>query len=207
MGRTDPTEEFRSVLDRFPSGLKTLIEAEVAAGNRILHAGAGHPAPPVGEQVMFAEELKTREKNAKDGLRFHERESSSHHQEITDDQGLFWVLTAPLPPPPLPDMNRIRDRANFSPEPVHGVMRVFARDEVEMDVRGEMLVLHEEGRRTDIIWTWNKGNYPYRSSLSPWWYIEQRRSEPMSEEEKERVLERFMAYGRAHISSNIELRD
>lgn len=207
MGRTDPTEEFRSVLDRFPSGLKTLIEAEVAAGNRILHAGAGHPAPPVGEQVMFAEELKTREKNAKDGLRFHERESSSHHQEITDDQGLFWVLTAPLPPPPLPDMNRIRDRANFSPEPVHGVMRVFARDEVEMHVRGEMLVLHEEGQRTDIIWTWNKGNYLYRSSLSPWWYIEQRRSEPMSEEEKERVLERFMAYGRAHMSSNIELRD
>ncbi len=203
----DISKEHQRVVDLFPAALKALIEAELAAGNRIVHAGAGHPAPPVAEQVMFAEELKTREKNAKDGLRFHERESSSHHQEITDDHGLFWILTAPLPPPPLPDMNTIRDRANFSPEPVHGVMRVFARDEVEMDVRGEMLVLHEEGRRTDIIWTWNKGNYLYRSSLSPWWYIEQRRSEPMSEEEKERVLERFMAYGRAHISSNIELRD
>ena len=201
------SKEHARIIALFPALLKTLVEAELAAGNRIVHAGGGHPAPPVGEQVMFAEDLKTRKKKAKDGLRFRERESSSHHQEITDDQGFFWVLTAPLPPPPMPDMNAIRDRANFSPEPVHGVMRVFARDEVEMDVRGEMLVLHEDGRRTDIIWTWNKGNYLYRSSLSPWWYIEERRSEAMSEEEKELVLERFMAFARAHISSSVELRD
>ncbi len=201
------SKEHRRIIDLFPAPLKALIEAELAAGGRIIHAGAGHPAPPVGEQVVFADDLKTRDSNATDGIRFHQRESSSHHQELTDEQGLFWVLTAPHPPPPAPDMNAIRDRANYCPEPVHGVMRVFGRDEVEMDVRGEMLVLHEEFRRTDIIWTWNKGNYLYRSSLSPWWYIEERRSVPMSEEEKERVLERFMAYGRAHISSNIELRD
>ncbi|MBP7516008.1 MAG: hypothetical protein KA791_15780 [Flavobacteriales bacterium] len=200
-------KEQQRVIVLFPAALRGLIEAEIAAGNRIIHAGAGHPAPPAGEQVMFAEDLKTRKKTAKDGLRFHERESSSHHQEITDDQGFFWILTAPLPPPPDPDMNAIRaaHRVEYTPPPV--VVKTFAHDTVEMDIRGEMLILHEEGRRTDIIWTWNKGNYLYRSSLSAWWYPAERRSQPMTDEEKETVLERFMAYGRSFISSTIELRD
>ncbi len=61
-----------------------------------------------------------------------------------------------------------------------------------MDHRGEMLILHEEDRRTDIVWTWNRGNQLYRSSLSPWWYPKERRSAPMTEEEKERVIALFM---------------
>ena len=202
-----PSEEQQRIVRLFPAALRALIHAELAAGNRIIHAGAGHPAPPAGEQVMFAEDLKTREKNATDELRYSERESSSHHQEITDAQGFFWILTAPLPPPPDPDMNATRasHSVQYTPPPV--VVKTFARGTVEMDVRGEMLILHETERRTDIIWTWNKGNYLYRSSLSAWWYPAERRSEPMSDEEKEKVLEGFMAYGRSHISSSIELRD
>ena len=203
----DISKDHQRIIDLFPAALKALIGSELAAGNRILHAGAGHPAPPAGEQVMFAADLKTRKKNATDGLHFYERNSSSHHQEITDDQKFFWILTAPLPPPPDPDMNAIRaaHSVEYTPPPV--VVMSFAHDTVEMDVRGEMLILHETDRRTDIIWTWNKGNYLYRSSLSAWWYPAERRSQPMTDEEKERVLERFMEYGRSHISSTIELRD
>lgn len=35
--------EHLAVLDRFPPALRALVEAEIAAGNRIIEAGAGHP--------------------------------------------------------------------------------------------------------------------------------------------------------------------
>lgn len=81
----------------------------------------------------------------------------------------------------------------------------YPHDTLEMDFRGEVLILHETDRRTTIVWTWSRGSALYRSSLNPWWYPIERRSRPMSEEEKERVIERFMAYARVHIGSNIEL--
>lgn len=199
--------EHQRVVNLFPAPLKALIEAELAAGIMIVHAGAGHPAPPAGDQVMFAEDLKTREKNAKDGSRFRERASSSHQQELTDDQGFYRILTAPLPPTPHSDMDAIRAMHSAAYTPPPAVVKTFAHDTMEMDIRGEMLILHETDRRTDISWTWNKGNYLYRSSLSPWWYPAERRTQPMTEEEKETVLERFMAYGRSIISSTKELRD
>jgi hypothetical protein len=199
--------EHQRIIALFPATLRVLIEAELVAGNRIIHAGAGHPAPPAGEQVMFAEDLKTIKAGDGYELDVYARDSSSHFEEITDKQRFFWVLSAPHPPPPEPDMNAVRaaHSAQYTPPPV--VVKTFAHDTVEMDVRGEMLILHETDRRTDIIWTWNKGNYLYRSSLSAWWYPAERRSQPMTDEEKERVLERFMEYGRTYISANIELRD
>lgn len=119
--------------------------------------------------IKLAYDLKNRDKNAPDGLHLFERESSTHHQEVSDDRRFFWILTAPLPPPPEPEMNAIRDRANLSMEQPKGVMRVYQREGIEQDYRGELLILHEEDRRTEIVWTWNRGNQLYRSSLSPWW--------------------------------------
>lgn len=197
----------QAVLDRFPLRLKALVLAELEAGNFIIEAGAGHPAPPAGDMIKLGHDLITRANDAADDLHCQERYSSTHHQEISDEERFFWILTAPLPPPSEPDMNTIREHANFSQQAGPIVERSFPPGTVEMDVRGEMLILHEANRRTDIIWTWNRGNQLYRSSLSPWWYPTERRSEPMNEEEKERVIDRFMAYARANISSNIELRD
>lgn len=55
-------------------------------------------------------------------------------------------------------MNAIRDRANFSADPPRGLLGGNRYDEVEPDVRGEMRVLQEEGRRSDITGTWNNGS-------------------------------------------------
>lgn len=92
----------------------------------------------------------------------------------------------------------------FEPTPI---ARAHQPGTIEMDPRGEMLILHEADRRADIIWTWNKGNLLYRSSLSAWWYPKERRTQAMTEDEIEEVIQRFMDYARVHIGSNIELRD
>lgn len=199
--------DHQAVLDLFPPALRALADSELALGNRIIHAGAGHPAPPAGAQIMFAHDLFTQDQGLLNGLHRYDRNASTHHQEISDADRFFWILTAPLPPPPEPDMNAIRDRANLTQEAPPGVMPVYKCDEVELDYRGEMLILHEKDRRTDIVWTWNRGNQLYRSSLSPWWYPEERRSQEMTAAEKEEVIRRFLEFARRNISDKIELRD
>ncbi|MCB0771895.1 MAG: hypothetical protein KDB93_00805 [Flavobacteriales bacterium] len=199
--------DHQAVLDRFPPALRALAGSELALGNRIIHAGAGHPAPPAGAQIMFAQDLLTRDRELLNGLHCYDRNASTHHQEVSDADRFFWILTVPLPPPPEPDMDAIRDRANLATEQPPAVMRVYTCNEVELDYRGEMLILHEQDRRTDIVWTWNRGNQLYRSSLSPWWYPDERRSQEMTEAEKEAVIQRFLEFARRNISPNIELRD
>lgn len=191
-----------SILERFPDALRGLIEAELAAGNAIIEAGGGHPAPPAGEMIKLAGDLRT---PLPPGLCSQVRNTSLHHAEVTDTEGLFWVLTAPHAPPLEPDMDAIR--AACAPVYAPPVVRTFPPGSIEMDHRGEMLILHEAERRTDIIWTWNRGNRLYRSSLSPWWYPGKRRWQPMTEEEKEAVIARFMEYARRTIGGHIELHD
>ncbi len=200
------TAEHGRILVRFPPALKALVEAELAAGNTIVDAGAGHPAPPAGDMIKLAHDLRTRIPNANDGLSAHARNTSTHHTEITDADRFFFILTAAHPPPPPPDMDAIRNARNYSPPPPVAPV-VHAPGKVEMDYRGEMLIYHETERRTDIIWTWSRGNHYYRSSLTHWWYPAERRSVPLTEEEKEAVLAKFIAYGHAHIGSNIKVVD
>ncbi|MBK6776686.1 MAG: hypothetical protein IPG74_12910 [Flavobacteriales bacterium] len=61
------TDEHRRLLDRFPPALKALVEVELAAGNTIIDARAGHPAPPAGDMIMLARDLGTRTANLDDG--------------------------------------------------------------------------------------------------------------------------------------------
>ena len=189
--------EHMKVLDRFPDRLKELVLSELRAGNRIVSAGGGHPAPPAGEQIMLAHDLMG--EHDVTGLDVYARNTSLHHVEITDDARFYWVLTAPLPAPAEPDMNAIRQRIAsqaLPPEP-----KVYPPGTVEMDYRGEMLIYHEADRKADIIWTWNKGSRLYRSTLSPWWYRTERVSRSMTDEERDMVLERFMAFAHVHIGT------
>lgn len=183
------------------------MEAELRAGNRILRSGGGHPAPPAGDLVLLAEDLHTRLKDLPSGLRYYARNSSAHHEEITDDAGFCWVLTAPLPPPPEPDMDAIREAANRPSAPPPPAPAHYPPGSVEMDPRGELLILHEADRRADIVWTWNRGDQLYRSSLSPWWYPAERRAQPMTDAEREAVIARFLDFARQHINPRIELKD
>lgn len=65
---------------------------------------------------------------------------------------------------------------------------------IARDVRGEQLIYHDDKRTASIIWTWNSGNYLYRSSLTHWWYTNDRRSVALTAEEHERLMERFLRY-------------
>lgn len=196
-----------AVLDRFPPALRALAESELALGNRIIHAGAGHPAPPAGAQIMFAHDLLTQDQGLLNGLYRYDRSASTHHQEICDANRFFRILTTPVPPPTAHTMEEIRDRMNFPTSPPTAPAHSPDPGTIELDYRGEMLILHEADRRTDIVWTWNRGNQLYRSSLSPWWYPGERRSQEMTEAEKEEVIQRFLEFARRNISPNIELRD
>lgn len=62
MGIAGISKDHQAVLDRFPSALKALVEAELAAGNTIIEAGAGQPAPPAGDMIKLAQDLITYEK-------------------------------------------------------------------------------------------------------------------------------------------------
>ena len=95
---------------QFPELLRALIDDELAAGNAVLELGHGHPAAPYAAYLKLVNKVRTRPRATADGLLFREKlYSSSHSGEFTDDVGHFYVLEAPAPLPPDPDMNAIRE--------------------------------------------------------------------------------------------------
>ena len=192
--------EHPRILDRFPPVLRTLVLAELAAGNKIIDAGAGHPAPPAGDMVKLANDLRP---PLPDALSAYARDSSTHHMEITDEDRFFFILTAPHEPLPLPDMDAIRHAHRDSLPPAPKPTRMPGS--VELDFRGEMLIYREAERTTDIIWTWSQGNHFYRSSLSHWWYPNEKRSVPLTATEKEDLLQTFLDFGHINIGSAIHV--
>jgi hypothetical protein len=101
-------EEFARRIVEFPVELRSLIEAELAAGNEIVELASCFPAPPAGAYVKLARPVSTRARKPGKGLEFYERNSSSHSGEFTDANRFFFVLEPPLPPPFEPDMSAIR---------------------------------------------------------------------------------------------------
>jgi hypothetical protein len=103
--------------------LRALLEAELAAGNSIIDVGHSHPAAPVGVYFKLAGPVTTRPRQKDEVLRFYERGSSLYNGEFTDAKGYCYILEAPLPPPPYPDMDAIREAVNKprpEPEPPTG---------------------------------------------------------------------------------------
>jgi len=192
--------EHRRILDRFPPDLRALVLAELEAGNAIMEAGAGHPAPPAGDMIKLADDLRT---PLPDTLDVYARDSSTHHTEITDADRFFFLLTAPHEAQPLPDMGAIRAAHRDEPPPAPEPPRLTGH--IEMDFRGEMLIYREEERSTDIVWTWSQGNHFHRSSLTHWWYPTEKRSVPLSEAEREELIQAFLHFGHTHIGSSIHV--
>lgn len=102
------TPEQEMELTKFPMALRTLIEAELAAGNSIVEIGHSFPAPPAGAYVKLANRVSTRARDDGDGFTFYERNSSSYSGEFTDVKRFFFVLEPPNPPPDELDMDAIR---------------------------------------------------------------------------------------------------
>lgn len=125
------TAEQQQELARFPAALQALVAAELAAGNGVREIHHSHPAPPVGACVLLAKPVSTRPRASGAGLSFYERNSSLHSGEFTDAARHYFVLEAPQPPPPEPDMDALRQahapppeaRAQFAPSaPAHAAV-------------------------------------------------------------------------------------
>jgi hypothetical protein len=111
----DIPKEFEKDWAQFPAALRSLVEGEVAAGNAVIEFGHGSPAPPVGAYVMLAGPVRTRPRASTPEIAFYERNSSLYSGEFHDGKRWYFVLEAPLPPPPEPDMDALR--AAYAPPP------------------------------------------------------------------------------------------
>jgi len=101
-------EELTRALRAFPAELRELVEAECAAGNQILDLHSCWPAPPAGYCIMLANAVSTRPRSGSQTVMFFERSGSSHSGEFSDPERMYFVVEAPKPPPPAPDMDSIR---------------------------------------------------------------------------------------------------
>lgn len=101
-------QQFRAEADRLPTALRALLDAELAAGNEIVEVASCFPAPPAGVYFMLAHPVSTRPRASSDEVAFYHRNSSQYAGEFHDERRFFFILEAPLPPPPEPDMDAIR---------------------------------------------------------------------------------------------------
>lgn len=109
--------EFMADLKAMPQVLRELLEAELAAGNRIEEVSYGFPAPPVGACFRLARRVSTRERASGGGIDFRERNSSTHSGEFTDAKRHFFILEPPAPEPEEPDSDAIRAARAPAPDP------------------------------------------------------------------------------------------
>ncbi len=180
--------DWQAEFDRFPPGLRALVVAELDAGNAVMEVTHDFPAPPIGACLMLARQVATRPRASGDGLDFRPRQSSLTSGEWTDADRRFFVLEPPDPPPAEPDMDAIR--AAMVPAPLQEpVPPAFL---LEIDRRGEMITYREDGRLATVICTFGDPPCLVVRSLTEWWHPEERRSVPMTAEEREAVIRRIL---------------
>lgn len=115
------TREQEGEFAGFPPVLRELVLAELAAGNEIIEFAHGFPAAPCGACIKLARPVTSRPRQKTPELDFYERNGSSHAGEFTDAKRHFFVLEAPHPPPPEPDMDAIRQAHEPKPAPLDRV--------------------------------------------------------------------------------------
>lgn len=101
-------ESFRKDADAMPAVLRSLLEAEIAAGNEIAEVGHTFPAPPAGAYFKLVRPLLTRPKKLGGGIHYYDRNSSLCSGEITTAKRLFFILEPPRPAGSESDNNAIR---------------------------------------------------------------------------------------------------
>lgn len=133
----DVPEQFRDTVAALPVSLRALLLAELAAGNSIAELGHSHPAPPVGAYLRLSRPVTTAAHTSAQGLTFRARNSSLYSGEFSDGGGRYFILEPPLPEPPEPDMDAIRERANPPPSlpsiPSHTLALARFFDSMRMD--------------------------------------------------------------------------
>lgn len=105
--------EFRAAAAMLSGELAALMHAELEAGNPMIDAGHTHPAPPAGAYVMFANPITSRKRESFGSVHFYDRDGAHHSGEFADANRVFFVLEAPHQDDSYPDMDAIREKANF----------------------------------------------------------------------------------------------
>lgn len=100
--------QFLKDADKMPPPLRSLLEAELAAGNQVVEVGHSFPAPPAGAYFKLARPITTRPRESGDDLHFYDHDTPYYSGEFTDSKRFFFILEPPHPPPPEPDMDAIR---------------------------------------------------------------------------------------------------
>jgi hypothetical protein len=95
----------------FPDSLRTLIVAELEAGNRIVELARTFPAPRGGAFVRLEKPVSTRPRASSPGVRFREWNSLSYAGEFTDETRRCFVLEPPHPPAIEKNMDSIREES------------------------------------------------------------------------------------------------
>jgi len=85
----DDRARFQHILKDFNLALRQMVEAELSAGNSIVYAVDGHPAPPAGGMIKLALDLITRPIGTKDGMHACVRDCSTHHTELKEERRFF----------------------------------------------------------------------------------------------------------------------
>ena len=88
-------KELQKIINELPKVLKWFLEAELAAGNEITEVGHSYPAPPIGAYIKLTKPVSTKFNDAKDELKFRERNSSLYSGEYTDSNQRFFIITPP----------------------------------------------------------------------------------------------------------------
>jgi hypothetical protein len=93
----DKNKELQIIIDQLPNVLKSLLEAELAAGNKVTEVGHSFPAPPIGAYIKLAKPVSTKNDETKGELTFRERDSSLYSGEYSDSNRRFFIITPPKP--------------------------------------------------------------------------------------------------------------
>ena len=106
-------ERFREAVGLLSPSLRSLLDAELAAGNRIKRVQPGDPAPSDGVCVMLAKPVSTRARASGNVLTFWLESSSEYKASFTDQDARTFILEAPLESDgAYPDMDEILEEAN-----------------------------------------------------------------------------------------------
>lgn len=198
----------QQTLASMPAALRRLLDAEIAAGNRVVAVGHSHPAPPIGAWLQLARALSTRPPQAADGLVHRVRNNSMYAGDITDAGACYFLLEPPLPPPAEADMDAIRAAANAPrPKPVREIngSTPFL---VDLDHRGESLTYREQDRKADMQCSISSKAILATGTLSDWWYPAAVRWQVMTADERRLVIERIVDYCRREQGlARVELED
>ena len=108
-------EEYLKEAGALPPILLALLEAELAAGNRIVEVNHSFPAAPVGACVQLNGPFTTRRRESGEGLTFRDFRYPDFSGSFTDERGFYFILEPPVAPDPEPDMDAIR--AAHEPKP------------------------------------------------------------------------------------------